>query len=140
MKINKQILVRYFYNKYLLTIGAILLGIIGVYLMNIYDEYYEKKEKKEFRKNIIDIHDKLNGYVVDYFWSKVYSGTKLATLSSGEKFFVSTTPYDKKGYALLDCLDIGDHLYKPRDTDSIFVTKPDGSKFFFMAYWKYGSN
>ena len=140
MKINKQKLDRYLFNKYSLHIGAILLGVIGLYLMNLYNDYFKKKEQEEYKKDIIDTHNELNGYIIDYSMSKVYAGTKLATLSTGDKFFVSTTPYDRSGYSLFDCLRQGDHLYKPSNTDSIFVTKPDGRKFFFMAYWKYGSN
>ncbi len=132
MKINRQFLDRYLFNKYsLVTIVFILVGIIGLYLGNLYDDYFEKKEREEYKTNIVNVYTKLDGYVVEYSMSKVYAGTKLVTLSTGDKFFVSTASSD-----LLDYLDKGDHIYKPANTDSIFVTKPDGKEFFTMAYWK----
>ena len=135
MKINRQFLDRYLLNKYSLsTVVLILAGIMGLYLSNLYDNYFEKKERDEYKTNIVNIYTKLDGYVVDYSMSMVYAGTKLATLSTGEKFFVSTASSD-----LLDYLDKGDHIYKPANTDSIFVTKPNGKRNFTMAYWKRGS-
>ncbi|MDR2948025.1 MAG: hypothetical protein LBV71_02335 [Prevotella sp.] len=133
MKINRQLFDRYLFNKYFIsTVVFILVGIIGLYLSNLYDDYFEKKERGEYKKNIVDIYIKLDGYVVDYSMSMVFAGTKLATLSTGEKFFIRTVPY-----GLLSCLDEGDYLYKPANTDSIFVTKPDGTRFLFIApHWR----
>lgn len=132
MEKNRQFLNQYLFNKYSLSTAVLILaGIIGLYLSNLYDNYLEKEERFEYKTNIVNVYTKLDGYVVDYSMSMVYAGTKLATLSTGEKFFVSTASSD-----LLDYLNKGDHIYKPANTDSIFVTKPNGEKFFTMAYWK----
>lgn len=137
MKINKQLLDRYLLNKYALTIVGLLLFIIAIYLGKLYNEHYEKKEKEEYKTDIVHVNSELKGYVVDYSMSKVYAGTKLANLSSGQKFFVyipvSNSVYKGKMNNLFYGLEEGDFLYKPTNTDSIFVIKPDGNRFLFIA-------
>jgi len=138
MKINKEKLEKFIFNKYTLNIGVILVGALGIYLMLIYRDYCMKKENEEYKMDLVDIHTKLDGYVVDYSWSKANSGTKLVTLSTGDKFFTyvpsTNYAYNRGSNNLFDCLNEGDHLYKPANTDSIFVTKPDGTVFFFIAF------
>jgi len=41
--------------------------------------------------------------------------------------------YNNRYATLLRCLEKNDYVYKPANTDSIFIIKPNGEKYFFIA-------
>lgn len=138
MKINKQFLNKYLFKGSTLTIITFALAPVLIYSMFQIDNYLTKRENEEYKFNISDKIDKdISGYLVKYSWSDVYSGIKLATLSSGDKFFVTSRSlnyaYEESCYDLFDCLKRGDYISKPANTDSIFVIKRNGRKYFYLA-------
>ncbi len=126
MKI-KQFIDKIFASPFWLHFVSIIISIVFFFLLDIWTKYVKDKENREYKK-IVNIHSKIDGYVVDYSWSNSYKGTRLATLSTGEKLFV-TSKYD-----LIDFLEKGDHLYKSANSDTLIVTTINGRKNIFIVW------
>lgn len=120
--------------KYIINIGVILLLPLCWYIFQLKDNYFERKESI-YKLDLVYVKAELNGIVTKSSMSEVYAGKQLVDLSTNEKFYISIPSinwaYSRKYNILV--VEKLDYIYKPANTDSIFIVKPNGKKFFFIA-------
>ena len=122
-----------------------LLPIIGLIIMCIpiffWQDFYEWRDNKKNRlieeyPSIKDINKELKSKVVHKQISPFFSGTYLFHLSNGDKFSLANQErnyqYEKLHSNLMRMLSVGDSIYKPKNTDSIYVFR-NKSRYYFIA-------
>ena len=123
-------------NGFRFFLGIIILGIViyfGVYT----DKKLESNRKQEDKEYVkIDKYDKvIQGRLISKRSSKGYTGRKLLTLSANIKFSYSglTRNYDVTNADFCSFLQLGDSIYKPSYSDSIYVYRNDREYYFILG-------
>lgn len=123
-------------NSFRLFLGIIVLGIViyfGVYT----DEKLESSRSKEDMEYIkLDHYSGIvQGRLTSKRSSKGYTGRKLLTLNTNIKFSYSglTRNYDVTNADFGSFLQLGDSIYKPPYSDSIFVYRSNTEYFFILG-------
>lgn len=119
-----------------LIVGLILICIPIVFWKYII-EYRENDKQKLILEYplLINVKKEIRGKIATIRISNYYSGTSLYYLSNEEKFRLSgltiNYDYNKLNNDLMNMLSVGDSIYKPANSDSIYVYRKD-KKFYFI--------
>lgn len=126
-------------KKTLIIIGGIL-GLIWVlvffYLVDKSENKVKKHEEQEYPW--LDKDMGVRGVVIEAKLSKrPERGIYIISLNDGVKFSAykdtRNYDYDRGEYDFYYCLNIGDSIFKDKDSDSIFIFKKDKSYYYIYG-------
>jgi hypothetical protein len=127
-------------TKKMETIFGVIFTIVAVVILysslGQKDEMKTKREKelKEY-PDIENVFTEYKGIVINSHLSKGMVGAKSITLNNGQKFLVSSDTWNrkyKKG-AMMEFIQIGDSIYKPANSDSIFIYRGNKTYYFLLG-------
>ena len=127
------------FNQYSLEeiiIFVILLLFALKELFQLKDFFSGRMQLAVEKQQIMDKYDKvIQGRLISKRSSKGYTGRKLLTLSANIKFSYSglTRNYDVTNADFGPFLQLGDSIYKPPYSDSIFVYRSNTEYFFILG-------
>lgn len=125
-------------TKTLKYIGLISGIFIFIYYLQFDYNYENKKELENIDYPALEenFSNEYKGRLVYYELSSRNKGSFLIQLSNGDK--VSLSPYPTKNYkyftsSLKDILSVGDSIYKPKNSDTIYVFKKNNIYYFRLG-------
>lgn len=119
-------------------------GVISILLIPVI--FFIAKQNEEDRYRVRDEEDKeyiriehsnkeVKGMLFDKRMSRYWTGTVIFQLSNGEKFSTSssTRNYKYGGVEMMFFLQVGDSIFKPAHTDSIFIYRGNKEYYFRLG-------
>ena len=108
---------------------------ITVVCLSLLALYFRGKWEDQNYPVLSAIESELSGKVEKLYFSISNKGTYLVKLNRGGnfRFLASNTyNYEYSPHSLYDLIAIGDSIYKPKNTDSIYVFR-NKSRYYFIA-------
>lgn len=117
--------------KYMFSTLALLIGITW-FLWTPSESESQLKEQMIYPR-LDDISNSICGSVFSIRQSKTRNGTHIIMLNNNQGFSISgvTSNRNYKSYRLFEFLQTNDSIYKPANTDSIYIWR-DNKKYFFV--------